>query len=1126
MRSPRVRRRARRCDWRKVRFDLTASTDSLIPESEDESSRPVAEETKPAEFEISDETLRVINAMRDGYRSVERRGESLNEAETRQLLIAPVLDALGFPPSHRRPEDGDRGNRPDELCYDRVVQPDIGEAAIILEAKSLNSEFDIPEQLGRRASSPDRQIQRYLRQHIASGPATLGILTDGVRWRLYERSGSDIAFIADYNFTPMARQFWRSATSFDAKTIEQFDAFITIATRCFEKPAPLVFAPGADPVIELLKIVSAGGTPTEILAHVVENEEIEPLYEIDDHVALTGLLEDTFQHDWEDHVYVIEPDVAPEGQLSLSDQLTVGVVKFKHSEFGLGRGDTAASARILARAAGSNMSVLLIYSEGTDGSFETRLAACADGRVNMTAAFDPELPLPSARTAIGGIIAKLASTKPLDADDILGPLEVMPLRQQFYREVSAWTWNQQREQSLAYRQSVLKHLIRVIFAWILKEESMIPHELFEYAYAVTHLDSPNDYHRDVLSYLFHERLNTIEQHRIGHSTESLNVVLNQAPFLNGSLFAKDDVDIDLRLRAARYWSTDESKLGLFTIFSRYHWTTDEHRPSESEQTLDPELLSNLFEQLITPTEEGNEPPRRQLRGTYYTPPEVADEMVIDALTAALKQHAPDNITQYQLLELFGNADAEPPDFDQDEKSRLANHLKSLRIFDPAVGSGAFLFSCLVALKSAIYKLNGRDNDVTREIIKNQLAGQDINALATQITRLRLFIAIKSAEKEGLSQAPLPNLEATIVCADTLETVANPDWLPHRPGTLGEYEPRFAVALDELAQIRQRWFDAHSEEEKTELSAADSALRTRLSQYLDDNGEGVMLSPEVRGFVDFHLLNTGVASARTDARMLFYAQGSDGFDIVIGNPPYEKLEDSVNQRRRTVLVENKEYKTVNCNNLYTLFCEVALALAKRDGGVVTMVVPLTIAFGQKERTLRKLFARLCGYMDTRYYDNIPDTIFNGTPLLKTWKNRQRTAIFTAIKDSTNSTIFKTTGLQGWLAADRKACISNRAVNVLPEMSAHENWRIVDQWPRIPTQLTARLINEVIGQKKRIVDFETGDGTTPTFPKIAYQFIGTVPEGSVKPRNEIHLTVADENILRLVMAALNGHIAYAW
>ena len=105
-----------------------------------------------AEIPVSEEARLVIDALQTGYRAVENRGHVINEAETRQLLIEPVLAALGFPANHRRPEDGDRGNRPDEICYDREVQAGLVEAAIILEAKALSSDFDVPEQLGRRTA--------------------------------------------------------------------------------------------------------------------------------------------------------------------------------------------------------------------------------------------------------------------------------------------------------------------------------------------------------------------------------------------------------------------------------------------------------------------------------------------------------------------------------------------------------------------------------------------------------------------------------------------------------------------------------------------------------------------------------------------------------------------------------------------------------------------------------------------------------------------------------------------------------------------------------------------------------------------------------------------------------------
>ena len=702
---------------------MSPSTESMMPEIEDEDSRSTVAEPARADFEVTEHTRSVIDALRAGYRSVEKRGHQLNEAETRQLLIEPVLKALGFPPSHRRPEDGDRGNRPDELCYDRELGSDHGPAAIILEAKALNSDFDTPEQPGRRASSPDRQIQRYLKQHIASGPSTLGILTDGVRWRVYELSGPDVAFKAEFDFGEIARQFWRSLNSFGVNAISRFNDFIEIANRCFAKPEPLMLVGDSDPVIHILNALAEGAKPDEILRRIVSVDEIELRQDIEDQVTLSALQEDTFETDWEEHAYLLGPNTAPEGQLSLSDQMTLAAVQFKHSELGLGRGDTATSARIFARAAGSEMSVLLMYSIAPDGSVEARVASCADGRVNMTAAFDPELPLPSARIAIGRILKALARGKPMKADDVLGPLEVTPLRQQFYREVSMWTWRLQRGKPLGYRQAVLKHLIRVIFAWILKEESIIPPELFEYASAANNLEDLDDYHAVILLDLFHQRLNVLESQRTPHSIDALNEILNRAPFLNGSLFAVNAGDEELDLPNELYWNTDEDTPGLFTIFSRYHWTTDEHRPGESEQTLDPELLSNLFEQLITPTEEGKEPPPRQPRGTYYTPADVADEMVKDALAAAVRNYVPESITDAHLLELFGEPDAPFPCIERDAESQLINRIRELRIFAPAVGSGEFLFSCLIALKSALSKLIGDEANYSRESLRINSRGK-------------------------------------------------------------------------------------------------------------------------------------------------------------------------------------------------------------------------------------------------------------------------------------------------------------------------------------------------------------------------------------------------------------------
>jgi len=98
--------------------------------------------------------------------------------------------------------------------------------------------------------------------------------------------------------------------------------------------------------------------------------------------------------------------------------------------------------------------------------------------------------------------------------------------------------------------------------------------------------------------------------------------------------------------------------------------------------------------------------------------------------------------------MFGDADALLPDMSPAQRDRLTRRIKELRIFDPAVGSGEFLFSTLLALRRALHKLEPDAVLTSADIIRRQLAGQDINPLAVQIARLRLFIAITAARNSA------------------------------------------------------------------------------------------------------------------------------------------------------------------------------------------------------------------------------------------------------------------------------------------------------------------------------------------------------------------------------------------
>ena len=1074
----------------------------------------------------------VAASLREGFRRYESRKDP-SEAEARQLLINPVLSAIGYTDYYRRPEMGAGRNRPDEVCYTTEEIDDGSPAALIVEAKPPGGDFD-KARGGLTTDSPNRQIQRYLRQHPASGPNTIGVLTDGVRWRIYERAGSassDVRFLREYDFGTLASE--ADAPQMLPTPPDDLREFVD--RLCRECILEQIGKPHRPPKLrladQLLSLFEIGiPEPHDVLPHLLGGRMTETHDDLADHLSLDGVRQDASEQDWDAYSYALGAPLQPAQADRLIPeplQTATAVVRFAPETESLSRADTALCARTFARVSSARVSVLFAYTATNDGATEARLAVCANGRVNMTAPFDPSLPTPSARAAAESVLGLLAQPEALAPERLLAPLEVAPLRQQFYADVSAWTKRLAAGKDAVQREAVLRHLIRVMFAWILKETELIPTELFEQGFVSATTRNVDSYHNEFLRFLFHERLNLEEDKRRVHSDPIVNEVMDAAPFLNGSLFQEQEGDDALDIPASAYWNVDPQTPGLFTLFSRYHWTTDEHRPGESDQTLDPELLSNLFERLILPIESG-ETLDRQPRGTYYTPADVTAEMVKDALAAATRSHASDSVTDEALRDLFGDQSAPLPAMTPAEQRRLTERIHALRIFDPAVGSGAFLFACLTALQTALQKLEPDSPEPTPGIIKNQLYGQDIHPLAAQITRLRLFIALKAADRDAGRKAPLPNLEARIVCADTLETRADPAWRPDHPEGFATADPEIRGALTAVAENRSAWLDAHSESDKQTVLQRDELLRGNLHLLLDKMG--ALASPELRAFAATPILPlpshpAEAKVARTDARLLFYENPWRGFDIVIGNPPYEALKESMDTGRVKLLKSEKDYRTTNCGDLYPPFCEVALALAKPDGGVVTMIVPLSIAFGQRQRTMRDVFEGRCASISLRHYDNRPDTIFSMSPTVKSPENRQRATIVTAIRGN-DAAVTRTTGIQRWHANERHLCLPQRQTAPVPQRRMNVDERIAKQWPRTPTPAVAEMVANVFKQEKTVTDYLAGVGLRIAIPKTAYRFLSILPEGAVSPRSETMFTVADDATCNLILAALNGSAAHGW
>ncbi|KAA9361445.1 Eco57I restriction-modification methylase domain-containing protein [Ochrobactrum quorumnocens] len=184
--------------------------------------------------------------------------------------------------------------------------------------------------------------------------------------------------------------------------------------------------------------------------------------------------------------------------------------------------------------------------------------------------------------------------------------------------------------------------------------------------------------------------------------------------------------------------------GLIELFSRYKFTVEENTPVEEEVALDPELLGKVFENLLASYNADTRTTARKKSGSFYTPREVVDYMVDEALVAHFqrrlaaapaeptpnkpRQHAldmamPDEFyltkptggdpatlaadtadLSKRLRNLLSYKESGNP-FTPTETDQLITAIDSLKALDPACGSGAFPMGLLQKLIHALHRLD-------------------------------------------------------------------------------------------------------------------------------------------------------------------------------------------------------------------------------------------------------------------------------------------------------------------------------------------------------------------------------------------------------------------------------------
>ncbi|MBD3843401.1 MAG: Eco57I restriction-modification methylase domain-containing protein, partial [Campylobacterales bacterium] len=364
--------------------------------------------------------------------------------------------------------------------------------------------------------------------------------------------------------------------------------------------------------------------------------------------------------------------------------------------------------------------------------------------------------------------------------------------------------------------------------------------------------------------------------------------------------------------------------------NQYNFTIDENSIEDSELSIDPEMLGRIFENLLAEINPETSQNARKSTGSYYTPREIVDYMVSSSLLEYLKTKA---FIDEEILKtiIFKN---EEPKNDYD-KAKILSAIFELKILDPACGSGAFPMGLLQKIVKILNLIDpdasiwfglqnkefrdthkDRNKDYMRKlsIIKNTIYGIDIQPIAIEISKLRFFLSL-IVDEEGEPE-PLPNLEFKFVCANTL--------LPLAKNTTLSSQDYFDYQ-NKLKELKSKYFEACSTNKK-DIKENYKSTQKKLFDEIVALSIGEALDSSLANYDPFNPLSV---AGFFDSDFMFNIK--DGFDIVIGNPPY--LGEKGNKETFAPLKKLKYYQ--GKMDLFYFFFHIGLDNLK-NGGILSLI----------------------------------------------------------------------------------------------------------------------------------------------------------------------------------------------
>lgn len=414
--------------------------------------------------------------------------------------------------------------------------------------------------------------------------------------------------------------------------------------------------------------------------------------------------------------------------------------------------------------------------------------------------------------------------------------------------------------------------------------------------------------------------------------------------------------------------------------------------------IDEDILGKAYETFLAEV--------RKEQGIYYTPKYITQYIVENTVGKIYDE----------LLEKI-KRNLEEKNFD--ECKELIKKFISIKVLDPACGSGSFLIKALRLIwnkynelidllsnedrkysnfKNGLMRLkedeensrkiselrnilNFKDKrDLISKIIIRHIHGNDLDANALEVAKVNLWLeAIKLAPSEfRYDRLPadtnhiLPDLEMNLGNGDSL--VGLPEDL-----TIKILKEKHGDGLKRLFELRKEYLDDPTKEEAIkEINEIKKKLRKELDEefkkYLEENNLPLEILEKTKPFhwaLDFWFVFF-------DENLEPKEKEERGFDAVIGNPPYVRIHLLYEEYRKYLSRQfESPYKDYD---IYLLFIEKGCKLLCNDGNL-SYITPshfMERDYGEKLRfflIMHGYFAEIIRFMDTGIFEatNYP-TVF--------------------------------------------------------------------------------------------------------------------------------------------------------